>query len=157
MSWAEDEHLEFFVGCDFDEFKRYLERIGLYKEEGELDRLEAFLRNGLFNLIVWRKDGEVVGHAIWHESNTEEHRNGDPRDEEDREVLRRLLGGKRDFVELHEVWLLEKYRGKGYGERFFEFFEEYMQSKGYDRIVFMRIIRRLWLFVASADTRKAVP
>lgn len=130
------EVLEFFTGCDVEEFKRYLERAGRYEKEGELDWLETFLRKGLLNLIVWRLDGEVVGNAIWHESNTDEHRKGDPRDEEDREALQRLLGGKRDFVELHEVWLLDEYRGKGYGERFFEFFEEYMRRKGYDRIVF---------------------
>jgi len=130
------ESLRFVVGCDFDEFKRYLERAGRYEKEGELDWLETFLRKGLLNLIVWRRNSEIVGHAIWHESNTEEHRTGDPRDEEDRETLRRLLGGRRDFVELHEVWLLDEYRGKGYGEGFFEFFEEYMQSKGYDGIVF---------------------
>ena len=128
--------MEFVVGCKFDEFKRYLQRIGLYKEEGELDKLEIFLNNKLFNLIVWRLDGEIVGHAIWHETNTEEHRKGDPRDKEDREILERLLGGKKDFVELHEVWLREEHRGKGYGKRFFEFFEEFMKQRGYDRIIF---------------------
>jgi len=128
--------VEFVVGCKFDEFKRYLQRIGLYKEEGELDKLEIFLNNKLFNLIVWRLDGEIVGHAIWHETNTEEHRKGDPRDKEDREILERLLGGKKDFVELHEVWLREELRGKGYGKRFFEFFEEYMKKRGYDKIIF---------------------
>ena len=128
--------MEFEVGCDLEEFKRYLKKTGRYSKEGELDWLEAYLRKGLLNLIVWRKDGEVVGHAIWHESNADEHRKGDPRDEEDREALRRLLGGKSDFVELHEVWLLEEYRGKGYGERFFEFFEEYMRNRSYHRIIF---------------------
>jgi len=134
--FSEGESVEFVVGCDFEEFKRYLTKIGLYKEEGEFDRLETFLVNKLFNLIVWRENGEIVGHAIWHETNTEEHRKGDPRDKEDREALRKLLGGKRDFVELHEVWLVEEHRGKGYGKRFFEFFEEYMRDKGYTRIVF---------------------
>lgn len=128
--------MQFVVGCEFEEFKRYLERVGRYKAKGELDRLEAFIKKGLLNLIVWRLNGEIVGNALWHESNTEEHRKGDSRDEEDREALHRLLGGKKDFVELHEVWLLEEYRGKGYGERFFEFFEEYMRDKGYERIVF---------------------
>lgn len=131
-----NEFIRFVEGCEFGEFKRHLDRLGVYKEEGEREKLRAFLRNGLFNLIVWRKNDEVVGHAIWHESNTEEHREGDPREEEDREALRKLLGGKEDFVELHEVWLLEEHRGKGYGEKFFEFFEEYMRSKGYDGIVF---------------------
>jgi len=134
--FSEGESVEFVVGCDFEEFKRYLKRIGLYKEEGQLDNLENFLNNKLFNLIVWRRDGEIVGHAIWHETNTEEHRKGDPRDKEDRKTLRKLLGGKQDFVELHEVWLAEEHRGKGYGKQFFEFFEEFMIKKGYDRIVF---------------------
>jgi hypothetical protein len=58
--------LEFFIGCDFDEFKRYLERAGRYKEKKELDWLETFLRNGLLHLIVWRLDSEIVGNAIWH-------------------------------------------------------------------------------------------
>jgi len=134
--FSEGESVEFVVGCDFEEFKRYLNKIGLYKEEGELDKLETFLRNGLFNLIPWRRDGEIVGHAIWHETNTEEHRRGDPRDKEDREILERLLGGKRDFVELHEVWLTEEHRGKGYGKRFFEFFEEFMRNRGYDSVIY---------------------
>jgi len=128
--------MRFVVGCEFDELERHLDRLGVYKEEGEREKLETKLRNGLFNLIVWRKNGEIIGHAIWHESNTEEHRKGDPRDEEDIEALRKLLGGKKDFVELHEIWLLAEHRGKGYGKKFFEFFEEYMRSKGYDKIVF---------------------
>ena len=37
-----------------------------------------------------------------------------PRDMEDREALRKLLGKKKDFVELHEWWLIEKHRGKSY-------------------------------------------
>jgi len=130
------EVLEFFIDCEFNEFKRYLERTGRYKEQGELAWLETSLRKGLLNLIVWRKDGEIIGNAIWHESNTDEHRKGDPRDKEEKEALRALLGGKKDFVELHEVWLMEEHRGKGYGKRFFEFFEEFMRDKGYDRIVF---------------------
>jgi len=109
------------MGCDLEEFKGYLKKTGRYSKEGELDWLETYLRKALLNLIVWRKDGDIVGQAIWHESNTDEHRKGDPRDEDDRAALRRLLGGKGDFVELHEVWLLEEFRGKGYGERFFDF------------------------------------
>jgi GNAT superfamily N-acetyltransferase len=128
--------VEFEVGCDLEEFKRYLRKTGRYGKEGELEWLETFLRKGLLNLIVWRLDGEVVGNAIWHESNTDEHRKGDPRDEDDKAALRKLLGGKGHFVELHEVWLLEEHRGKDYGERFFEFFEKYMQNRGYDRILF---------------------
>jgi hypothetical protein len=52
-----------------------------------------------------------VGHAVWHESNTEEHRKGISGDKEDGEALK-LLGKKKDFVELHEWWLIEKCKGK---------------------------------------------
>jgi hypothetical protein len=34
-------------------------------------------------LIVWKENNKIVGHAVWHESNTGEHRKGDPRDRED--------------------------------------------------------------------------
>jgi len=78
----------------------------------------------------------VVGTAIWHESNTDEHRKGDPKHEEDREALLRrlvrsgiLLGGVR-----FGFWKsIEK---KVMARCFFELFEEYMRSKGYERIVF---------------------
>ena len=53
-----------------------------------------------------------------------------------REVLERLLGEKRDFVELHRVWLEEKHRGKGYGKKFFEFFEDFAKKRGFDSIVY---------------------
>jgi len=130
------ELVKFVVGCDFDEFKRYLRRIGLYTEEGELEKLETLLMNKLLNLIVWRENGEIIGHAIWHETNTEEHRKGDPRDKEDRKILEKLLGGKKYFVELHEVWLTEEHRGKGYGKRFFEFFAEFIRNRGYESIIY---------------------
>lgn len=136
MSWAEGEHLKFFVGCDFEELKGYLRRIRFYERKEYAEELKAFLNAKLFNLIVWRKDGEIVGHAIWHESNTEEHRKDDPRDKEDREILLRLTGGKKDFVELHEVWLAEEHRRKGYGKKFFEFFEEFIRNRGYDSIIY---------------------
>jgi GNAT superfamily N-acetyltransferase len=46
------------------------------------------------------------------------------------------LWWKESIVELHEIWLIEKYRGKGYGKRFFEFFEEFIRRKGYDSLVY---------------------
>jgi GNAT superfamily N-acetyltransferase len=86
---------------------------------------------------VWRENNEIIGNAIWHETSTDEHRKGVPRDREDREILRKLLGGKKNnLVELHEVWLKEEYRGKGYGTRFFDFFEEFIRKKGYDSFVY---------------------
>jgi len=42
----------------------------------------------------------------------------------------------RAIVELHELWLRKKHRGKGYGKRFFEFFEDFIRKKGYDSIVY---------------------
>lgn len=126
----------FVEGCDFEEFCRYLARIKLYTAEGELEELKTKIDRRLFNLIVWRGDSEIFGHAIWHETNTEEHRNGDPRDKEDRKALNRFFGGKKDFVELHEVWLKEEHRRKGYGKQFFEFFEQFMMDKGYDSIIY---------------------
>jgi len=129
--------MRFLVHCDVDEeFRRYLRRIVFYKEEDNMRKMEAFVKAKLFNLIVWRGNGEIIGHAIWHESNTWDHRRGDPRDKEDHEILEKLLGGKGDFVELHEVWLLKEHRGKGYGKEFFVFFEQFIRNKGYDKIVY---------------------
>ena len=50
--------------------------------------------------------------------------------------MERLLSKKKDFVELHEWWLIEKYRGKSYGNKFLDFFEAYMESKGYVDLIF---------------------
>jgi len=136
------------VGCDLEEYKRYyrtlddlhnyFRTLGLTDVTfGELGSTEEeIIKRDPSHLIVWRENGKIVGHGVWHETNTEEHRQGDPRDKEDREVLEKLLSGKKDFVELHEIWLMKEYRGKGQGKRFFEFFEEYMKSRGYDSIVY---------------------
>jgi len=133
------------VGCDLEEFKKYYRRLALDKEwrgtfgfTEELDTSwEKVLVENPSLLIVWRENNEIIGHAIWHETSTDEHREGDPRDREDREILRKLCGGKKDnIVELHEIWLRKKYRGKGYGKRFFEFFEEFIRKKGYNCIVY---------------------
>ena len=129
--------MRFMLDCDVDgEFRRYLRTIEFYKGEDELKRFEAFVKAKLFNLIVWKENDKIIGHAVWHESNTEEHRKDDPRDKVDREILEKLLGGRKDFVELHEVWLMKEHRGKGYGKEFFEFFEQFIRCKGYDSIVF---------------------
>ena len=128
--------VRFVEDCDFREFVEYLRRVGLYERKEDLDELREKIAAKRINLIVWREDDEIVGHAIWHESSASEHRKGDPRDRDDREILERLCGGKRDFVELHEVWLDENYRGRGYGKQFFPFFEDYIRRKGYDAIVY---------------------
>jgi len=127
--------MRFVEGCDFREFSRYLAKLGQYTAEGELDRLRNSLESGRLNLIVFRENDEIIGHAIWHETSAEEHRKGDPREKEDREILQGFMGTGKDFIELHELWLTEEHRGKGYGKQFFDFFEAYIGSKGYDSLV----------------------
>lgn len=133
------------VGCDLEEFKKYYRKLaadqewrGTFGFTEELDTSwEKVLVENPDLLLVWRDNHEIIGHAIWHETSTDEHREGDPRDQEDRETLRKLCGGKNDnVVELHEVWLRKKRRGKGYGKRFFDFFEDFIRQKGYDSIVY---------------------
>lgn len=137
------------VGCDLEEYKRYYKTLDdLYNyfrtlgltdvTFGELGSTEEdIIKRNPSHLIVWRENNIIIGHAVWHETSTDEHREGDARDREDREVLRELCGGKKDnIVELHEIWLRKKYKGKGYGKSFFEFFEEFIRKKGYDSIVY---------------------
>ncbi|UCG44883.1 MAG: GNAT family N-acetyltransferase [Candidatus Bathyarchaeota archaeon] len=123
-----------------EEFKEYYEKNGFAGEQGtgELGLTEEkIIAQDPAHLIVWRENDEIIGNAIWHETSTDEHREGDARDTEDREILRRLLGGRKEnIVELHEVWLRKEYRGRGYGKEFFEFFEEFIKEKGYDAIVY---------------------
>jgi len=126
--------LKFEVGCNYEKFREYRKRSGY---DGNINHLMNVVIKDPSQLIVMKENNKIVGHAVWHESNTEEHRKGDPRDKEDTEALEKLLGGKkRDFVELHEVWLIEEYRGKGYGELFHAFFEKLMKNKGYHDIIF---------------------
>jgi len=133
--------LKFEIGCDMQEFKPYYDKCGIVEQPGiaggELtpDWEQLLIENPQW-LIIWRLDGKIVGHAVWHESSTEEHRKGDRRDEEDRLVLERLLDRKGDVVELHEVWLTEEYRGRGYGKLFFEFFEGFMRERGFDSVIY---------------------
>ncbi|MCK4439779.1 GNAT family N-acetyltransferase [Candidatus Bathyarchaeota archaeon] len=137
------------AGCDLEEYKRYyrtlddlhnyFRTLGLTDATfGELGSTEEeIIKRDPSQLIVWRENNEIIGHAVWHETSTDEHREGDPRDREDRKVLRELCGGKKDnIVELHEIWLRKKHRGKGYGKGFFEFFEEFIRKRGYDSIVY---------------------
>lgn len=139
--------MRFIVRCGLEEFKRYYKALDIHDyfktlgltdvKFGELGVIEEkIIAMDPSHLIVWRENNEIIGHAMWHESNTEEHRSGDPRDEEDKEALERLLGGRKDFVELHEIWLMKEHRGKGYGEKFFDFFEEFMRKRGFDSIVY---------------------
>ena len=138
--------MKFETGCDQNEFRMYHKTSGVHdflKSVGVTDGYDEnldYMMNVVIKdpsqLIVWREGNKIVGHAVWHESNTEEHRKDDPRRKEDREALRKLLGGKKNFVELHEIWLTEKHRRRGYGELFHSFFEKLMKEKGYSDIIF---------------------
>jgi hypothetical protein len=106
MQQGWDRFLEFAIGCELDEFKEYYKRNGFAGEQGTgalgLTE-EKIVTQDPSHLIVWRENHEIIGHAIWHETSTEEHRVGDPRDKEDRETLRKLCDGKRgSLVELHK-------------------------------------------------------
>jgi len=92
------------AGCDLEEFKRYYRTLtGLHNYNyfrtlgltdaalGELGSTEEeIIRRDPSHLIVWREADGIVGHAVWHETSTDEHREADPRDRMDREVLRKL-------------------------------------------------------------------
>ncbi|MEM2885794.1 MAG: GNAT family N-acetyltransferase [Thermoproteota archaeon] len=124
--------MRFAVGCEMGKFREYYE-----KARGTLNPTEeGIVSQDPAHLIVFEDGGSILGHAIWHESDTEEHRKGVPRDRKDRELRRKLLGGRRDFVELHELWLKEEHRGKGYGKRFFEFFEDFARKRGHGAVVY---------------------
>lgn len=137
--------MQIVVGCDFEEFKRYYRNSGIHDYLkavaatdaifGELGLVEEkHIKRDSSHLIVLREGNEIIGHAIWHEECIEGFR--ETRDKEVREALEKLLRERKDFVELHEVWLEVKYRGKGYGSKFFEFFEDFIREKGYDSIVY---------------------
>ena len=134
--------MELVVGCDLNRFKSYYEKtisapdyrttVGKISGTTELN----YVAQDPSHVILWKEGDVILGHAIWHESNTDEHRKGVARDEDDRQMLRQLIGGRRGFVELHEVWLGGEHRGKGYGEQFFQFFEKFVLSRGHDAIVY---------------------
>jgi GNAT superfamily N-acetyltransferase len=138
--------MKFVVGCDLERFKRYyrtldnlhnyFRKLGITDVKfGELGPTEeSIIKKDPSHLIVWRENKQIIGHAVWHETNIDEF--NDPADKEFREALERLLGKKRQFIELHEVWLKEEHREKGYGKRFFEFFENFLKKRGCNSIVY---------------------
>ena len=86
--------------------------------------------------ILWMQDKKILGHVLWHDCSTSEHRKGDPRDKMDSEILEAIFGRKEHLIELHEVWLKKPFRGRGYGKEFFEFFEDFIFKKGFHDIVY---------------------
>lgn len=133
--------MQLVVGSDISEFRSYYEKTisgSDYRSAvGENDGITEmnYVAADLSHLILWKEGEQIMGHAIWHESSTDEHSKGVLRDEDDKRILRQLLGGRRDFVELHELWLGREHRGKGYGKQFFQFFENFISRRGHDALV----------------------
>jgi GNAT superfamily N-acetyltransferase len=142
--------LDFLVGTySIEDFKKYYSTLSdlrdfyvsrTHREPGPFelgpDEEQHVLRNP-DHLIIFANKGETVGHCVWHETSTEDMIPGDPREDEDRETLHKLFGGKKtNLVELHELWLRSVYRGRGFGQQFFSFFEAYIEAAGFDGIVY---------------------
>ncbi|MFW9820862.1 MAG: GNAT family N-acetyltransferase [Candidatus Thorarchaeota archaeon] len=131
--------MEFVVGYDYRKHGYIMKEI---REEilPEFDEYynteEEIVNSDPSHLIAMIEDNEVLGWAIWHESNTREHQKGDSRDKEDIKILEELTHGRHDLIELHELWLKKAYRGKGFGTQFFDFFEKFVLEKGYEKIIF---------------------
>ena len=122
----------FIHGCELNRFKEYYR--GIVGELGETEH--RLVSEDPDQLIVWLEGDEIVGHAIWHTSNTAAHPGGEPREDEDRRILEEALRVKGVFVELHEVWLRETSRGRGNGSAFFAYFESMARSGGFRQIVY---------------------
>ncbi|MHA1933888.1 MAG: GNAT family N-acetyltransferase [Candidatus Thorarchaeota archaeon] len=132
-------NLTFVIGYDFEEFRNYYKTLkslhDYYKELAIPDVIygdlgptgEAHIKKDPTHLIIWMENEVIVGHAVWHEGTTDDYK--EPSEKEARVVLENLLANKKDFIELHEVWLKDEHRGKGYGDQFFEFFEEYIGKR----------------------------
>ena len=94
------------------------------------------IENDVDHLIIWKVENEIVGHCIWHETSIEDYATESAEDKEVREILTQMLGVRYDIVELHEVWMQTKHRGKGWGKKFFEFFENFVRERKYSAIVY---------------------
>jgi GNAT superfamily N-acetyltransferase len=125
------------VGCNLEEYRKYQKTSGIHdylKWVGVTDVVYGELGPNEVARARALENNEIIGHVIWHEERVDGFRL--PGEEEVRIVLERLLGEKKDFVELHKVWLEEKHRGKGYDKKFFEFFEDFAKKRGFDSIVY---------------------
>lgn len=122
------------IGCDIEEFKEY--RINAIGNTGDAE--EDWIKKDPSHIIVLRENSKIIGHAIWHKSNSREHRPGVPREEKDTRIIEHLLGENKniEFIELHELWLIENQRGKGYGTRIVDFFEEFVREKRFKFVIF---------------------
>ncbi len=132
--------VEFVIGYDLIEFEKYYKTIWDAipgREQPYLSTVERkLLVENPSRLIGWRKGHNLIGHAIWHETFTERHREGVPREEDDKKILEELISRGKRCVELHEIWLKVEFRGYGYGKLFFPFFENLMAGKGFEFIIY---------------------
>ncbi|MFX1479469.1 MAG: GNAT family N-acetyltransferase [Promethearchaeota archaeon] len=131
--------MEFIVDYDFQEFGYTLDE---FRKEFTItsntsdNAEEELINDDPSHLIAFMENQEILGWAIWHESSTTKHRGGEPRDNEDTKILTKLANREKDVIELHELWLKKKYRGEGYGNQFFEFFEKFICEKGNNTLVY---------------------
>jgi GNAT superfamily N-acetyltransferase len=137
---AASRDLKFDVGGNLEDFESYYPTAGLpwvtrasFGRVGDVER--SYIMSNPEHLILFKEDQEIIGHMIWHESNTEEHSGGRVRAEDDRTVLRELLGQGEEFAELHELWLVRSRRGRGYGRMFFDFFEKFARQRSFRHVV----------------------
>ena len=122
----------FSSGGDIEKLTTHLKSIGL--KLGQTER--RLIAETPERLILWYYSDQIVGHAIWHSSNTKIHPDGEPRDPEEKKILEQELEVEGDFIELHEIWLADEYRGRGFGSEFFKYFENVVTSKGFKVIVY---------------------
>lgn len=127
-----DMDIVFTHGADLVFFRKYYQSIF-----GEIGKTELeIIKENPDHLITLQSDDVILGHCIWHESNTRSHPNGTHRDDKDRKILEEELGVEGHFIELHEVWLKEDKRGRGLGKLFFDYFEDMVKSRDYRFIVY---------------------
>lgn len=127
--------LKFTVGDSLTDFEDYYSTAGLpWGKLGNVER--SHIVSNPDHLILFEDKGKIIGHAIWHESNSEEHTpGGRPREADDRRTLRRLVGRRKGFIELHELWVTPGRRGRGCGMKFLDFFERFAADRGFTHIV----------------------
>ncbi len=121
------------VGCDLSIFKEYYKISG----RGELGAIEEkIIIENSSHCILCIENQEILGHVLWHECSTSEHRRNDPRDKKDKEILEALFGENQNLIELHELWLRKQFRGRGIGKIIFDYFEGFILKKGIKNIVY---------------------